>query len=460
VVPRLPGHGAVPRLYDTATRQLVAARPIAVASLYVCGITPYDATHIGHAATYLAYDTLIRLWLDAGYDVRYVQNTTDVDDPLLERAAATGVDWRTLAAEQTERFRRDMESLGVIPPEDYVAATEMIAQVSDAVRRLLERGSAYRVDDDIYFDSAAAAAASPWHLGQVSHLDRPTMLELFAERGGDPERSGKRDALDPLLWRDARDGEPSWETVLGAGRPGWHIECSVIAQEFLDLPLTVNGGGSDLVFPHHEFSAGHTAALTGRPLANLYSHTGLVAYRGEKMSKSLGNLVLVSALVDAGVVRAGDPAGCALAALPRRLAMDGRAPRRRAAASGELERLGRPRTLGGDHRYPRWAARRTHARPRHAGGRRRRRRTGGGRIHSGQRGSRGDRRTPRHPPLTPRARVMEGPDREVPGGRGRRRGPGIPPVLRPDPAANSTDRSIWRGQRSAPRRSSGPGLTT
>jgi len=142
VVPRLPGHGAVPRIYDTATRQLVEARPSAVAGLYVCGITPYDATHIGHAATYLAYDTLIRLWLDAGYDVRYVQNTTDVDDPLIERAAATGVDWRTLAAEQTELFRRDMERLGVIPPDHYVAATEMIAQVADAVRRLLDRGTA------------------------------------------------------------------------------------------------------------------------------------------------------------------------------------------------------------------------------------------------------------------------------------------------------------------------------
>ena len=301
LVPRLPGHGAVPRIYDTATRQLVEARPIAVADLYVCGITPYDATHIGHAATYLAYDTLIRLWLDAGYDVRYVQNTTDVDDPLLERAAATGVDWRTLAAEQTELFRHDMESLGVIPPDHYVAATEMIAQVADAVRRLLERGSAYQIDDDIYFDSVAAAVSSPWHLGQVSNLDRPTMLELCAERGGDPQRPGKRDALDPLLWRGARDGEPSWETVLGTGRPGWHIECSVIAQAFLDVPLTVNGGGSDLVFPHHEFSAGHTAALTGRPLANLYSHTGLVAYRGEKMSKSRGNLVLVSTLVDSGI---------------------------------------------------------------------------------------------------------------------------------------------------------------
>jgi L-cysteine:1D-myo-inositol 2-amino-2-deoxy-alpha-D-glucopyranoside ligase len=311
MVPRLPGHGAIPRMYDTATRQFVEARPVGVAGLYVCGITPYDATHIGHAATYLAYDTLVRLWLDAGYQMRYVQNTTDVDDPLLERAAETGVDWRTLAAEQTERFRRDMESLGVIPPDHYVGVTEMIGEISDGVRRLLERGTAYRVDNDIYFDIAAATASSPWHLGQVSNLDRPTMLELFAERGGDPERPGKRDALDPLLWLGPRDGEPTWTTALGAGRPGWHIECSVIAQAFLDVPFTVNGGGSDLVFPHHEFSAGHTAALTGRVLANLYSHTGLVAYRGDKMSKSAGNLVLVSSLVDAGV----DPLAIRLAVL-------------------------------------------------------------------------------------------------------------------------------------------------
>jgi L-cysteine:1D-myo-inositol 2-amino-2-deoxy-alpha-D-glucopyranoside ligase len=301
MVPRLPGQGDVPRIYDTATRRLVEARPVAAADLYVCGITPYDATHIGHAATYLAYDTLIRVWLDAGFEVRYVQNTTDIDDPLLERAAATGVDWRALAAAQTELFRRDMERLRVLPPHHYVAVTEMIAPLADAVRQLLDGGTAYHVDGDIYFDNAAATASSPWHLGQESNLDRPSMLELFAERGGDPQRPGKRDALDPLLWRAARDGEPSWQTVVGAGRPGWHIECSVIAQAFLDLPLTVNGGGADLVFPHHEFSAGHTAALSGRPLATVYSHAGLVAYHGQKMSKSAGNLVLVSSLIESGV---------------------------------------------------------------------------------------------------------------------------------------------------------------
>jgi L-cysteine:1D-myo-inositol 2-amino-2-deoxy-alpha-D-glucopyranoside ligase len=310
------------RLFDTASRELTAARPAdgRVASLYVCGITPYDATHLGHAATYLAFDTLVRLWVDGGLDVRYVQNVTDVDDPLLERATATGVDWRELAADQVELFRGDMESLRIVPPTDYVAVTDVIAPVADAVGRLLDDGLAYRLDDgtgDIYFDTAAAASAA-WTLGDESGLDRATMLELSAERGGDPERAGKRDALDPQLWRGERAGEPSWPSVVGPGRPGWHIECSVIAGLHTDLPLTVQGGGSDLVFPHHEFSAGHTAALTGGHLATLYAHAGMVAYEGEKMSKSLGNLVLVSRLVAEGT----DPRAIRLALLDRHYRAD------------------------------------------------------------------------------------------------------------------------------------------
>ncbi|MHB1172779.1 MAG: class I tRNA ligase family protein, partial [Lacisediminihabitans sp.] len=267
-------------------------------------------------ATYLAYDTLIRLWLDAGYEVRYVQNTTDVDDPLLERAAKMGVDWRALAASQTELFRSDMEQLSVIPPDHYIAVTEAIAEVADAVHRLAGLGFAYAVDSpdsepDLYFDCAAAAARSPWELGQESRLDRDAMVELSAERGGDPERAGKRDVLDPLLWRSERKTDPAWDSVVGRGRPGWHIECSAIALHYLPTPLTVNGGGSDLLFPHHEFSAAHAVALTGEPFAQISSHTGMVSYRGEKMSKSLGNLVLVSGLVADGV----DPRAIRLAIL-------------------------------------------------------------------------------------------------------------------------------------------------
>jgi cysteine--1-D-myo-inosityl 2-amino-2-deoxy-alpha-D-glucopyranoside ligase len=316
-IPRLDGAAPPPKIFDTATQRLVPAVPTDVARLYVCGITPYDATHIGHASTYLAFDTLQRVWLDAGYRVHYAQNITDIDDPLLERAAQTGVNWRDLADDQIELYRRDMASLNVLPPDDYVAVTEMIEQIAEAVYVLLDGGLAYRVPtadadgDDVYFDNAAAQVAAPWRLGEESNLDRAAMLALSAERGGDPDRPGKRDALDPLLWRAGRPGEPSWPSRVGEGRPGWHIECSVIALTHLGKDLTVQGGGSDLVFPHHDLSAGHAAALSGHPLARVYSHAGMVAYDGEKMSKSLGNLVLVSRLRQSGV----DPRAIRLAIL-------------------------------------------------------------------------------------------------------------------------------------------------
>ncbi|TFC42006.1 cysteine--1-D-myo-inosityl 2-amino-2-deoxy-alpha-D-glucopyranoside ligase [Cryobacterium sp. TMT1-21] len=316
-IPPLPGQSGAPWLHDTAADVLVEARPTDVARLYVCGITPYDATHLGHAATYLAFDTLQRIWLDGGYRVHYAQNVTDVDDPLLERAAATGVDWQELAESQVDLFRTDMEALGILPPNDYVAVTEVIDEIADAVSQLWDSGVAYAVPtsgaagSDIYFDISAAEGKAPWKLGDESNLARGDMLALFAERGGDPDRPGKRDALDPLLWRSARPDEPSWPSRVGAGRPGWHIECSVIALKELGTDFTVQGGGSDLIFPHHDMSAGHAAALSGHPLAGVYSHTGMVAYQGEKMSKSLGNLVLVSALRAAGT----DPRAIRLALL-------------------------------------------------------------------------------------------------------------------------------------------------
>ncbi|MCU1480794.1 MAG: cysteine--D-myo-inosityl 2-amino-2-deoxy-alpha-D-glucopyranoside ligase [Subtercola sp.] len=311
-VPTLPGEGPVPRLFNQATG-VVESTSVGAdrrAGLYVCGITPYDATHLGHASTYLAFDTLNRLWLDAGLILNYAQNVTDIDDPLLERAAATGVDWRELAASQTDLFRGDMEALRVIPPQNYIAVTEVIDEIAAAATELLELGFAYRVptpdalqpgDEDVYFDSAAADRATSWYLGFESRYDRALMLDLFAQRGGDPDRPGKRDPLDPLLWRVARAGEPQWAAPIGAGRPGWHLECTVIALQHLGTDFAVQGGGSDLIFPHHEFSAAHATALTGKPFAGIHAHTGMVAYQGEKMSKSLGNLVLVSRLTAAGV---------------------------------------------------------------------------------------------------------------------------------------------------------------
>ncbi|WP_375475790.1 cysteine--1-D-myo-inosityl 2-amino-2-deoxy-alpha-D-glucopyranoside ligase [uncultured Jatrophihabitans sp.] len=307
-VPVLPGNGGTLRLFDTASGSVRDTAPGGAARMYVCGITPYDATHLGHAATYLAFDLVYRVWLDAGRGpVHYVQNVTDVDDPLLERAAHTGENWTELAEREIQLFRDDMTALRVLPPHEYVGAVEAIPEITEAVGRLLERDGAYQLDDDVYFPVSAATG-----FGAESHYDRQTMLRLFAERGGDPQRHGKRDPLDSLLWRSRRVGEPYWETPLGAGRPGWHIECSVIALNRLGMGFDVQGGGSDLIFPHHEHSAAHAEALTGEaPFARHYVHTGMVGLDGEKMSKSRGNLVLVSKLRAARV----DPMAIRLALL-------------------------------------------------------------------------------------------------------------------------------------------------
>jgi L-cysteine:1D-myo-inositol 2-amino-2-deoxy-alpha-D-glucopyranoside ligase len=275
--------------------------------VYVCGITPYDATHLGHAATYLLFDTMLRACRDAGQTVRLVQNVTDVDDPLLERALQTGEDWTALAERETQLFREDMAALRIVPPEAYVGAVESIPEIVETVQRLIAGGAAYDLDGDVYF----SVASSP-HFGDVSRLDAAEMLALFGERGGDPDRPGKKDPLDPLLWRAARPGEPSWESSLGRGRPGWHVECATIALSRLGPVLDVQGGGEDLLFPHHEMSAAHAAAVTGVwPFAAAHVHQALVGYAGEKMSKSRGNLVFVSTLRAAGA----DPMAIRLALL-------------------------------------------------------------------------------------------------------------------------------------------------
>lgn len=290
--PVLPVTGPPVVLHDTATGGSVQTSPEGgTARLYVCGITPYDATHIGHANTYIAFDLLNRAWRNAGHDVRFVQNVTDVDDPLLERATKVGVDWVELAERETELFRKDMEALRVLPPASYVGAVESIPLVVELVQRLEAAGAIYRVEDDLYFSVSADAA-----FGQESGYDRDTMLRLFGERGGDPDRAGKKDPLDCVVWRGEREGEPSWDSPWGKGRPGWHIECAAIALQELGGAFDVQGGGSDLVFPHHEMCAGHVQVATGEPFAKAYAHAGMVAYDGEKMSKSLGNLVFVSAL--------------------------------------------------------------------------------------------------------------------------------------------------------------------
>ena len=314
-VPVLPGHGVEPRIRDTATGDLVVAAAGRSATLYACGITPYDATHMGHAATYSAWDLLVRAWRDAGHEVSYTQNVTDVDDPLLERASRDGDDWWELALREIDRYRSDMEALRVLPPARLAGAVEALPLIERMNQMLADRGALYEVERDMYF----SRAADP-DFGAVSHLDPATMTELSAERGGDPARPGKKDPLDPLVWLTARPGEPSWDSGFGPGRPGWHVECAAIATSYLGESFDVQAGGTDLIFPHHEFSASHARVAfadfaSGVPghhaFARCYAHAGMVRLDGEKMSKSLGNLVFVSRLVADGV----DPMAVRLAIL-------------------------------------------------------------------------------------------------------------------------------------------------
>src|SRR6516164_10164357 len=299
-VPSLPGHGPELYLTNTATGELTRAAAGPAATLYACGITPYDATHLGHAATYLAWDLLVRAWRDAGHEVTYVQNVTDVDDPLLERADRDGEDWRELASREIARYCGDMAALRVLPPARLVGAVEALPLIDRMNQVLADRGALYEVDADVYFSRATDPA-----FGTVSRLGPADMLALSAERGGDPGRPGKKDPLDCLVWLAARPGEPSWDSGFGPGRPGWHVECAAIATHYLGPVFDVQAGGTDLIFPHHECSASHArvafADQAHDAFARCYAHAGMVRLDGEKMSTSPGNLVFVSRLVADGV---------------------------------------------------------------------------------------------------------------------------------------------------------------
>ena len=283
----------------SGTKDSLAHKPLY--RMYVCGITPYDATHLGHAATYLTFDLINRYLRVSGSEVRYVQNITDIDDPLLERANRDGIDWAQLAHQQIELFRSDMVHLRVIPPTDYIGAVETIPLVSAAIEQLSAKDSIYPVEQDLYFKVHVDA-----DFGTRSHLSQDEMLKTFSERGGDPARVGKKDPLDCLVWMAQRPNEPGWDTPFGIGRPGWHIECTAIAIKYLQPDssepslIDIQGGGSDLIFPHHEMCAAQAQVLTGKPLASTYVHAGMIGLDGEKMSKSKGNLVFVSKLLAAG----------------------------------------------------------------------------------------------------------------------------------------------------------------
>ena len=269
--------------------------------MYVCGITPYDATHLGHAATYLTFDLIIRYLRASGSEVLYVQNITDIDDPLLERATRDNLDWEDLATSQIDLFRGDMVNLRVIPPTHYIGAVEAIDLVSEAVTALQAAGSIYSIEQDLFFKNYSSQ-----DFGSLSHLDKETMKDIFSQRGGNPILAGKIDPLDCLVWMAKREGEPGWPSVHGVGRPGWHIECTAIALKYLapvesdETCIDLQGGGSDLIFPHHEMCAAQAQVLTGKELATTYVHAAMIGLDGEKMSKSKGNLVFVSKLINSG----------------------------------------------------------------------------------------------------------------------------------------------------------------
>lgn len=273
-------------------------------SIYVCGITPYDATHLGHAATYLAFDLINRYKLLSGAQLNFIENVTDIDDPLLERAKRDNQSWQDLANTQTDLFRSDMSALRVLPPAALVKVTDSFDLIESFISRLDKAGHLYKLDNDYYFSVANFLAQIPMPIEQA--------IDIFAERGGDPKRAGKGHPLDPVIWIGNVDGDPGWPSSFGFGRPGWHVECTAIACNYLDKSgsnpiIDLQGGGSDLIFPHHFMSAQIVKAAYGRDFAKHFVHAAMIGLNGEKMSKSKGNLVFVSKLlsdqVDPMVIR-------------------------------------------------------------------------------------------------------------------------------------------------------------
>ena len=280
------------RLHDTARRRIVPFEAGPIVKMYTCGITPYDAAHLGHAATYLAYDVLQRRLRDLGHETQCVRNVTDVDDDILRKARELGVYYLDLAAEEVSRFDADMAALGLLPAFSEPRATSAIPDILGFIGMVLDSGHAYRSGGAVYFD-----VSSFEKFGQVSGYDRVTMLELAAERGGNPDDPNKRDPLDFVLWQPSAPDEPFWDSLWGPGRPGWHIECSALSMRELGETIDIHGGGSDLIFPHHECEAAQSEAATGSPFVRYWMHAGMVRLDGTKMSKSLGNLVFVHDLL-------------------------------------------------------------------------------------------------------------------------------------------------------------------
>ena len=287
------------RLYDTARGEVVPFTPGPLVSIYTCGITPYDATHVGHATLYLTFDVLQRRLRDRGHDTRCVRNVTDVDDDILRKARELGVHYLDLAAAETARFDEDMRALDAIPSWSEPRATSAIADIRGFIGMVLDRGHADQAGGAVYFDVSTFPG-----FGEVSGYSRDEMLAYAAERGGNVDDPHKRDPLDFVLWQPSAVDEPSWGSLWGPGRPGWHVECSALALRELGTTIDLHGGGNDLIFPHHECEAAQSEAATGEPFVRHWMHQAMVRMDGEKMSKSLGNLVFVSELRKAWDTRA------------------------------------------------------------------------------------------------------------------------------------------------------------
>ena len=279
------------RLYDTAKQAIVPFEPGHRVLMYTCGITPYDATHIGHASTFITYDVLMRRLIDMGHEVRCVRNVTDVDDPLFAKARQLGVHYLDLAAGEEARFERDMTALNALPVYSTPRASSAISDIRGFIGMVLDRGFAYQAGGSVYFDVSKFPS-----FGSVSHYTRDQMIAFARERGGDVDNPAKRDPLDFVLWHPSAADEPSWEAMWGPGRPGWHIECSALALRELGETIDLHGGGSDLIFPHHECERAQSEAATGVPFVRHWMHVAMVFLDVHKMSKSLGNLVFVDAL--------------------------------------------------------------------------------------------------------------------------------------------------------------------
>jgi L-cysteine:1D-myo-inositol 2-amino-2-deoxy-alpha-D-glucopyranoside ligase len=279
------------KLYDTAKQEIVEFAPNPIVLMYTCGITPYDATHLGHAFTFISYDVLQRRLIDMGHQVKCVRNVTDVDDPLFAKARELGVHYLDLAAGEEARFESDMTALNALPVHSTPRASSAIPDIRGFIGMVIDRGFAYESGGSVYFDVEKFP-----QFGSVSHYSRDTMIALARERGGNVDDPHKRNPLDFVLWHPSASDEPSWDTMWGAGRPGWHIECSALALRELGTTIDLHGGGSDLIFPHHECERAQSEAATGQPFVKHWMHVAMVSMDGHKMSKSRGNLVFVDKL--------------------------------------------------------------------------------------------------------------------------------------------------------------------